>query len=98
MRIKSIIIFLSMAIFTLALFIRPQIQAQEFSTTTLQSDLSNPPRLFRIGFLKADIEPLLDQAFFERLKSSLEKDKALMNELRRANLSGIAVIPADGFR
>lgn len=98
MRVKFIIILLSLVVFSPLISNNQQLQAQELSTTTLQTNLINPPTVFRIGFLKADVEPLLDQAFFERLKKSLETDKELMAELNQANFSGIAVIPADGFR
>jgi ABC-type phosphate/phosphonate transport system substrate-binding protein len=72
--------------------------AQPTSLTITEDDFfQTGDRLFRIGFLKADVEPLLDESLFQNLKRHFEKDNDLMNELSADGFKGIAVIPVDGF-
>ncbi len=57
-----------------------------------------PDDTFRIGFLKADVEPLLNESLFQRYGAFLEHNPELMHELKKAGKEKIAVLPTDGFR
>ncbi|MCX7766377.1 MAG: phosphate/phosphite/phosphonate ABC transporter substrate-binding protein, partial [Candidatus Sumerlaeia bacterium] len=53
--------------------------------------------LFRVGFLKADMEPLLDEVLFHRMKKYLEQQNSVKESLNESGLTSIVVLPVDGF-
>lgn len=53
-------------------------------------------RVFRMGFLRTDLEQQLGMAWYEALKASLEKNVRVVRALKEAGFSEIAVLPTDG--
>jgi ABC-type phosphate/phosphonate transport system substrate-binding protein len=54
------------------------------------------PRVFRMGFLRTDLEQELGMAWYEGLKASLQENERVMKALQEAGFSEIAVLPTDG--
>jgi ABC-type phosphate/phosphonate transport system substrate-binding protein len=54
------------------------------------------PKVFRLGFLRTDLEQELGMAWYETLKAYLEQNDRVMKSLQEAGFSEIAVLPTDG--
>ncbi len=65
--------------------------------TTASAVIQGKPSLFRVGFLKADMEPLLDEVLFQRLKKYLEQQNFLKEILIESGFRSIVILPVDGF-
>ena len=71
---------------------------QELTTESLNNTFpSRTDQVFRIGFLTADVEPLLDHSLIQRLEHFIEQDQSIINDLRSEGKQSIAVIPVDGL-
>ncbi len=88
-------LFIAMLCIGLGLFSRSV--GQEASEKII-APASRPavPRVFRMGFLRTDLEQELGMAWYEGLKASLEKNEQVMRTLQEAGFSEIAVLPTDG--